>query len=319
MTSAPRHAGKWRGGGLAVISLDFELRWGVHDVYGFDFDAYRGNLERVREVVPALLRLFQDYDISATWAAVGALGCDNWDEYFRRAPAAPEYRSSRFKVKRQYADLDPSGRLHFAPELLRQIVAARGQEVGTHTFSHLYLREDGIKADDVAADLAAASTLLKERFGVEPVSLVFPRNQPAFLEVIRSAGIKIWRGNPGPWYYECEDSRRTGPIPRILKLLDAISPFRRHVFPLQGDMTRASLFLRVGLPNRLWAAHLRTIKRELVTLERGEIFHLWFHPHNLGEDTTVRLGRVEQVLEIIAEGQRHGKLRSCSMGDLLTS
>lgn len=303
--------------GLAVISLDFELRWGVHDLYGMDIDAYRANLEGVRDVVPALLRLFRGYDISATWAAVGALGCQDWQEYFRRAPPPPEYKTSSFKVKRQYADLDPSGWLHFAPDLLRQIVAAPGQELGTHTFSHLYLREDGITAEDVAADLAAASTLFGERFGVEPVSLVFPRNQPAFLDVVRNAGIKVWRGNPGPWYYECEDSKRIGPLPRLLKLIDALSPPRYHIFPRQGDMTRASLFLRLGLPRPLWAAHLRTIKRVLDSLQPQQIFHLWFHPHNLGQDMAMRLTRVEQVLETIAERQRLGKIRSLSMGDLL--
>ena len=313
----PRHAAIDQSPGLAVISLDFELRWGVHDVYGLNIDAYRANLERVHDVVPSLLRLFEHYGISATWASVGALGCNNWDEYFRRAPPAPAYVNDSFKVKAQYAELDPSGRLHFAPDLLRQIVAAPGQELGTHTFSHLYLREDGITAADVAADLGAASALFSERFGVEPISLVFPRNQPAFIEEVRAAGIKMWRGNPGPWYYECEDSKRNGSLPRMLKLLDGINPLRRRASRMQGDMTRASLFLRLALARPLWAAHFRKIKDELDSLRSNEIFHLWFHPHNLGEDMTLRLARVEQIVEVIAERQRHGKLTSCSMGGLL--
>ena len=40
-----------------VLSLDFELRWGVHDLYGDDFEANRAVLERVHEAVPALLSL----------------------------------------------------------------------------------------------------------------------------------------------------------------------------------------------------------------------------------------------------------------------
>ena len=60
--------------GRVVFSLDFELRWGVHDVYGTDFSAYRSNLEQVRDAVPVLLRLFSSYGVRATWAAVGALG-----------------------------------------------------------------------------------------------------------------------------------------------------------------------------------------------------------------------------------------------------
>ena len=122
---------------------------------------------------------------------------------------------------------------------------------------------------------------------------------------------------PGPWYYECEDSKRNGSVPRMLKLLDGVNPLRRRASSVQGDMTRASLFLRLSLGRPLWAAHFRKIKDELDSLRSNEIFHLWFHPHNLGEDMMPRLARVEQVLELIAERQTHGKLTSCSMGGLL--
>ena len=56
-----------------VISLDFELRWGMHDRLGTNYDAYRENLENVREIVPALLKLFSEHKIRVTWACVGAL------------------------------------------------------------------------------------------------------------------------------------------------------------------------------------------------------------------------------------------------------
>ena len=74
---------------LFVLSLDFELRWGVHDVYGVDISGYRENLEQERYAAPALLELLAQYDTRATWATVGAIGCESWDEYFARAPAAP--------------------------------------------------------------------------------------------------------------------------------------------------------------------------------------------------------------------------------------
>ena len=83
---------------------------------------------------------------------------------------------------------------------MRSIAAATGQELGTHTFSHLYLREEGVTAHDVAADLAATAELYRERFGTVPRSLVFPRNQCAFLDVIRASTIRVWRGNQKRWY-----------------------------------------------------------------------------------------------------------------------
>src|SRR5919106_222235 len=81
-----------------VISLDFELRWGWHDIYGLDFEARRAGLEQVRHVVPALLKLLVRHGIRATWAAVGAIGCLSWEEYFRRAPQPPKYVRSSFAI-----------------------------------------------------------------------------------------------------------------------------------------------------------------------------------------------------------------------------
>jgi peptidoglycan/xylan/chitin deacetylase (PgdA/CDA1 family) len=300
-----------------IISLDFELRWGVHDIYGLDFDGYRRNLEQVRHAVPALLDLFEARGIQATWASVGALGCQSWDDYFARAPAPPKYRNSAFRVKPEYADLDPEGTLHFAPELIAQIMTRPGQELGSHTFSHLYLREEGITAEDVAADLAAVSALFSERFGAVPKSLVFPRNQPGFLDVVRASSIRVWRGNPTSWYYESEDSEHHGPLPRALKLIDSINPLTHRAAPPEGDMTRASLFLRLNLPRYLWAAHVARIKAELAQLRPGEIFHLWFHPHNVGPDTQARLARVEEIADAIAELAQSGKLVSRTMGSLV--
>ena len=299
-----------------VLSLDFELRWGVHDAYGLDFSGYRANLEGGRHAVPPLLELFRQYGTHATWATVGAIGCRDWAEYFARAPRPPKYAKASLAIKPEYADLDPEGRLHFAPHLIGLVRDTPGQELGTHTFSHLYLRERGITAEDVAADLAAARALFVERFGVTPETLVFPRNQAAFIETVREAGIKVWRGNPGPWYYDCEDSEHNGLLPRALKLLDGLNPLRRQSFPVEGDMTRASMFLRLNLPPALWPLHLGRIRGELASLKSGEVFHLWFHPHNLGTDTALRLSRVEQVLEAVAERQARSNLAPTTMRNL---
>ena len=136
-------------------------------------------------VVPELLRLFGQYDVRATWAIVGGIACKYWTDYFRRAPAPPRYSNRQFALDPRCSDIDPDGRLHFAPGLVDLIAFSSGQEVGTHTLSHLFLGEAGVSADDVAADLAAAVRIQEERIGTAPVSLVFPRNQCAFLDIVR--------------------------------------------------------------------------------------------------------------------------------------
>jgi len=156
-----------------------------------------------------------------------------------------------------------------------------------------------------------------ERFGAPPKSLVFPRNQHAFLHVVRASSIRIWRGNATPWYYECNEASTNRSIPRALRLLDSLNPWARRSSVLEGDMTRASLFLRTNLPTPLWTLHKARIQRELDSLRPGEIFHLWWHPHNLGAQTATRLARVREILDIVAEKREHGLLISQSMGDLV--
>src|SRR5215213_3336669 len=58
--------------GALVISLDFELHWGVRD-WTPPGGSYRQNLLGVWEAVPRMLALFEEYDIAATWATVGFL------------------------------------------------------------------------------------------------------------------------------------------------------------------------------------------------------------------------------------------------------
>jgi peptidoglycan/xylan/chitin deacetylase (PgdA/CDA1 family) len=300
-----------------VISLDFELRWGMYDRLGLDVDAYRSNLENVREIVPALLGLFAARKIRVTWACVGALGCANWEEYFRRAPAPPKYQNARLRFDPRYADLDPNGCLHFAPDLLSAIHATPGQELGSHTFSHILMREPGVAAKDVEGDMAAAAKLWQERCGAPPRSLVFPRNQIAFLPIIRASTIKIWRGNAPDWFHDRYEVSTNTLLPRAFRLLDSVNPWARRALPLEGDMTRASLFLRTDLPRAAWRLHFACIRRELDGLRLGEVFHLYWHPHNLGTEMAIRLGRVENLLEDVAERLERGKLVSRSMGDLV--
>ncbi len=58
--------------GAFVISLDFEIHWGVRDYKPADGD-YRQYLLGERQSVPAMLELFREFDVAATWATVGFL------------------------------------------------------------------------------------------------------------------------------------------------------------------------------------------------------------------------------------------------------
>jgi len=91
--------------GQFVISLDFELLWGVRD--HADKQAYGQNVLGAREAVPRMLELFEESGIRATWATVGLLFCESKDELMAALPAErPAYIDQRLS---NYTYLDEVG------------------------------------------------------------------------------------------------------------------------------------------------------------------------------------------------------------------
>lgn len=301
-----------------VLSFDFEMRWGVHDVYGLDFDAGREKLENCRPVVLSTLRLLVERNLRATWATVGALGANDWNEYFSFAPPPPAYADHNLAVRKEYADLDPNGILHFAPNLIHQIVQTKGQELGSHSFSHLHFREPGVTSADFLADMAAVEKLWRERFGIIPVSFVFPRNQSNFIDQLDKTSIRIWRGPEPVWFYDCNSHRSNTLLPRACRLVDSINPWvRRAASRVERKMVRASLFVRFGLPELLWRLQLKRIRNELMRLSSGDVFHCWWHPQDVGFEIKTGLARLTQILDLVAVSCKTNKIVSKTMKDLI--
>ena len=64
--------------GTLIVSLDFELFWGMLDVC--PLEEYEDHVLGGRQAIPRMLRLFREHDIHATWAAVGFLFAENKEE-----------------------------------------------------------------------------------------------------------------------------------------------------------------------------------------------------------------------------------------------
>lgn len=285
-----------------VISLDFELRWGVHDSQGPDVDAYRSNLEGTPDAVARMLELFVEHDVHATWATVGALACEDWDDYFARAPDAPRYVDRSLAFDPRWADRDPGGAQHFAPRLVEAIAQTPGQEVGTHTFGHIFYREPGVMKRDVAADTAAAADILARRSGYTPCSLVFPRNQVQFVDVLAAGGISVARSEAPGWWWQRTAAVTQSQLVRGLRLMSTFRP--RNVQPAATDrvcMLPASTFVRFNLPEPAFDASCRAVAAQARRLRDDESLHVWFHPHNLGDDPVRKVARLERMISAIRD------------------
>jgi len=70
--------------GKFVVSLDFELMWGVRDIK--DKKTYGNNIIGVHKVIPKLLEVFRKYDIKATFSTVGLLFFESKQELLANIP-----------------------------------------------------------------------------------------------------------------------------------------------------------------------------------------------------------------------------------------
>lgn len=292
-------------GGEFVLSLDFELLWGVRD--HATRDSYGANILGGRAAVPAMLERFERHDIQATWATVGAAFCSSRDELLDALPPEelrPRYANAALSNYRYLdeigadEDCDPH---YFASSLVDRIAACPGQEIATHTMSHFYCLEAGASIESFAADIDAACRLAAKR-NIKLRSIVFPRNQYSthHLDVVRQRGIRRYRGNPGTWAYRPTAGAKQTLPRRLLRLVDAhtglLGP---HLYRPEGDNVPASHFLRpcAGPLAALHPLHLSVIERAMTRAARaGSGFHLWWHPHNFGVDAEANLRGLDRIV-----------------------
>lgn len=315
--------------GALVISLDFELHWGVRDVR--TFEEYRDNLLGVRQAVPGMLRLFEDRGVHATWATVGFLFFRRKADLLAGLPKElPTYTDGRFDP---YADLatvgedEASDPFHFGADLLEQIRRVPGQEVASHTFSHYYCLEAGQTVGQFRSDLRAAVAAAK-RAGVPMRTLVFPRNQlaPAYVRAARDEGFDVVRGPSGSWLDAPRASGAESPWRRVLRLVDSYIPLSGPNVVGWGDCdgkdgtcnVRSSRFLRPHWPALAWLewARARRIRRGMTAAARsGGVYHLWWHPHNFGAHTQANLAFLQGILDHFCFLRERYGMASLSMAE----
>ena len=210
--------------GALVLSLDFELMWGVRDHVTRDHP-YIENLYGARRAIPRILTLFEEFDVAATWATVGFLFAVSREDLEEMTPAVrPSYADARLSPYEESTGSDErEDPLHYATSLIEQIGRAARQEIATHTYAHYYCGEAGQSLDTFRADLRAAVEIAARR-GFALRSIVFPRNQhnPGYDEVLLEMGIVAFRGNPPSYAWRFSDGaggRRAGK--RLARLADS--------------------------------------------------------------------------------------------------
>lgn len=292
--------------GYLVISLDFELLWGIFDKV--DYSEKNNYFKNTRKVIPEILQLFSEYQIHSTWATVGMLFNEDWSSWENNIPElVPNYDNEALSAY-QFGNKIKTSRTEifcFAKDIIKQIQSTSNQEIGTHTYSHYYCLEEGQTWNTFKTDLEK-SIELANRMGIELKSLVFPRNQfnEDYLKVCYELGIENVRSNPDNWYWM--ETQNDSLKNKIFRTGDAYmgnndKSYKLSELKLETEKPlaqKASRLLRPYSENKfLNYLKLKRIKSEMTEAAKNDkIYHLWWHPHNFGNHPEENLKDLEILL-----------------------
>lgn len=295
--------------GVFTISLDTELAWGTFD---------KGNVERYEEayrntpeVIDRLCELFDEYEIPATWAVVSHLLEDCDGNHSDRTPPDIEWIDDWFSELPCASGMDED--LWYAPWLIDRIQDCEtDQEIGLHGSTHMQLGADGCSRQHAREEIGAAVETLRS-YGVEPKSFVFPRNDVGHVDVLRDHGIQAYRGVDARWYeresvpsavkpplrFADEAARGTPPVVEPIERDSVVEVPGSQVFRPSHD----------GWQYTPGESSVARAKKGLRSAARtGGVFHLWFHPFNLGHAMDRDLDRLKDVLADAAKLSEEGEL-----------
>jgi hypothetical protein len=311
--------------GTFLVSLDFELFWGIHDKYSIS--NYGKSIENVWEVLPKIIHDLDCHNVKSTFATVGfvfASGLEDLKKYYPEKK--PNYKQRNLSPYPHLSKLESNSRYYFAPELIDLLINSKNHEIGTHTFSHFYCLGDGQRKEEFDSDLKAAVSIAASK-KIKLKSIVFPRNQvnKNYLQVLKDNGITSYRGTEKSWFYSFEKGPDESIFKRVLRLLDSyVNISGDNTFKVnKKDSTPfnfpSSRFLRPYNP-KLRVFEKYRIKRILKSMEyaakNNEVFHLWWHPHNFSKNQKENFKTLKAIIEHYTYLNKKYNFQSLTMEEL---
>jgi hypothetical protein len=302
--------------GLFILSLDTEIAWGTYGAHNLSrlshcFNAYR-------DYFPRLVALLDTYEIPATWAVVGHLFLDHCDGH----PDVPQPHYAWSAAPDSYRDPCTSlerAPWYYGPDIIAQIRAAKmPHEIGTHTFTHVIAADPAVTPSLWDAQLAACAKV-HARHGLPMRSIVYPQDKIAYTERLSDFGIIAYRGNERRWYTSLPRRYK-----RVFHLLRALAftpptydPSKLQVGERLVDLPSSQFLMAYdGIRSLIpTAARVRQARLGIEkAVQRDELYHLWFHPFNLGTSDKM-FDALEQILRIVVRFRDEGKLQIMTMND----
>ena len=305
------------GQGTVVISLDTEMAWGTFDTPD-GLEKYEEAYRRTPEIVRELCSLFEEYDISATWAVVAHLfeDCDGHHDF----PTVDfEWIDDWYGSLPCQTGVDRD--LWYAPEILDTIQSCSvEQEIGLHGYSHLILGDSNCPRHAAEYELNSAMAVL-EQYGVKPSSFVFPRNKIGHRDVLADAGIEVCRGRDDVWFEQWH-------MPRLFRkpfrfANEALSRTPPAVAPQKQDglvEVRGSQAFRPFHSGWQFTPEWTRVSRAKKGIDwavnTGKVFHMHFHPFDCAVGNQEVLSKLSKVLKYVAEKCGENKLKVKTLSEI---
>ena len=296
--------------GIFLISLDFELHWGCFENMSLD-ESRQLYFQNTIKAIPEMLKIFSAAGVHVTWAVVGMLYRPDKVTWENNKPGLlPTFinpRVSAYEWIAQHGFFSDKDPFHFAPELVDLIGSTSNQEIATHTYAHYFCLEKGQTPAQFRADIEMACKVALEH-GTTIRSLVFPRNQfnREYLSICADAGITSIRSSPDVWYW----APATGStfMKKLFRAGDAYLKFQPikmvylkdidtdHGLPLSLPATRLYRPWKPGQPIQNKLKMRRILNEMTIAAKKKAYCHLWWHPHNFGDNPRECLNELEQIV-----------------------
>jgi hypothetical protein len=302
--------------GAFVLSLDCELLWGCHYIGGTSKFKYLQ--DQYAACYDNLLALLDKYDVHATFAFVGALGIER--EEFERLTLASQGDQYKGRLQSIFDKSIHETELWYNKNLINKVIHANQKhEIASHSFSHLRFT-DSIVTKDVALREFELSCRILGQYTEEAQikTFIYPENCIAHLDVFHDGPFRLYRGCNESWF-------KNLPFKRLFHFIDQILPLAPP-----SVMLRVDDYGNYFLPGSFMLFRYDGIRRlvpdgiRLMKIKRGidrairmkKIFHLWFHPWNLGSSKRMT-SLLIKILEYVDAQRSANSLQVATMSEVL--
>lgn len=306
--------------GYFLFSLDTELATGCFDL---DTDRARGfsrDGTRERQSINRLIDLFEEYNITGTWAIVGHLFHDRC-EYCKDC-LMMDWRGRYSSFEEVYGTNNP---LWYGSDIIEALrVRGPRQEIAFHGFSHKIFDETQMRAEEAEKEVQEWLRMADPK-EVVPYAVTFPRHVVGHLDILRRAGFICYRGEPTrPWLV------RNKLLGRYVKAIDQVLGLSKiPIFDLQKieDHGLVTLFssqcffdLNRRFEHFLDALNLynlrfrRVIRGIRAAAEEKKMIHIWAHPCDFR--TEKDFIKLRHIFAAVSQEIKKGRIMSVGMTEM---